>query len=137
LKESTFSVRIPVLARIDIHNLEEWARMAQQSAYRVGPLTRELKVSRRQLQRYTRQAFGKSPQQWLDAQRLIRAAEMLQQSFSVKAVCFELGFKQVSHFSREFKLYHGLPPTRFVTRGDKQRPQNRATKSRPSEPQSA
>ncbi len=110
------------MARIDINNLDEWRRMAQQSAYRVGFLTKVLKVSRRQLQRYTRQAFGESPQRWLAIERLIRAAEMLKQCRSVKAVSFELGFKQVSHFSREFKLYHGLPPTKFVTRLDKARP---------------
>jgi AraC-like DNA-binding protein len=109
------------VARIDIHNLDEWHRMAKQSGYRVNHLTQELKISRRQLQRYTRQAFGQSPQRWLDDQRLKYAAELLQQSGSVKAVSFELGFKQVSHFSREFKLFHGLPPTAFVNRSGKQR----------------
>jgi hypothetical protein len=32
----------------------------------------------------------------------------------VKTVAFRLGFKQVSHFSREFKLQYGVSPTDFL-----------------------
>jgi AraC-like DNA-binding protein len=39
---------------------------------------------------------------------------MLKRFQSVKTVAFRLGFKQVSHFSREFKLQYGVSPTDFL-----------------------
>ena len=39
---------------------------------------------------------------------------MLKAYRPVKVVAFDLGFKQVSHFSREFKRYHGLSPKAFL-----------------------
>src|SRR5215208_5793516 len=102
------------MARIDIHDLDQWHRVARQSLYRVKILTKELKISRRQLQRYTHQAFGRSPQEWLDHQRLLMAGKLLIEQRSVKRVSFELGFRQVSHFSREFKGHYGISPTAFL-----------------------
>ena len=43
------------------------------------------------------------------------AGEKLKILRSVKQVAFEYGFKQVSHFSREFKLCFGVPPLAFLT----------------------
>jgi AraC-like DNA-binding protein len=43
---------------------------------------------------------------------------MLKKNRSVKTVCFQLGFKRVSHFSREFKSHYGIPPTEFLRWSD-------------------
>ena len=71
-------------------------------------------VCPRQLGRYTHATFGNSPQEWLDEQRLIMAVAMLRKNIAVKEVALTLGFKQTSHFSREFKLRYGLSPTAFL-----------------------
>jgi len=102
------------VARLGIVNLQTWLAVAQQAGYRSRALAKGLKVSQRQLQRYTQAAFGRSPQRWLDEWRLRAASNMLKKSRSVKAVAFSLGFKQVSHFSREFKRHYGQPPSTFV-----------------------
>jgi len=66
--------------------------------------------------------FGSSPQDWLNEQRLIRAGKLLKQLRSVKSVAFPLGFKQVSHFSREFKFQYGIAPATFLLWNDNQMP---------------
>ncbi len=102
------------MARIDIQNPEKWREMARQSGYRVKPLSQQLLVCRRQLRRYTCEVFGRSPQEWLDEERLTVAPDLLKKHRSVKLVAFELGFKHVSHFSRKFKERYRLSPTAFL-----------------------
>jgi AraC-like DNA-binding protein len=98
----------------------EWSKMAKKSAYQAAVLAKDLRVSQRQLRRYTHSIFGRSPQKWLNEQRLVHAAEMLKSTRTAKAVAFQLGFKQLSHFSREFKLHYGVSPTRFLVWSDGQ-----------------
>lgn len=74
----------------------------------------ELHISQRQLQRYTKKAFGKTPQQVVKEERLSKALEMLRAERCVKTVAFNLGFKQVSHFSREFRRAYGISPSKYV-----------------------
>jgi AraC-like DNA-binding protein len=88
--------------------------MAQQSAYSASLLSRTIKISGRQLQRYTQEIFKQSPQAWLNGERLALAATLLLKERSAKIVAFQLGFKQASHFSREFKHYHGISPKVFL-----------------------
>jgi AraC-like DNA-binding protein len=102
------------MARIDIHNTNEWLSVARRSSYRVRVLCKELNVCQRQVQRYTHDAFGQSPQQWLAEQRLIDALEILKKYRSVKIASCELGFKWSSHFCREFKKYYGMSPRAFM-----------------------
>ena len=101
------------MARKDIHAIDEWPAMARQAAYRAELLAKSLKICPRQLQRYTRELFDSSPQQWLNEQRLADAAVKLRNNHLIKAVALDLGFKRISHFSREFKLRYGVPPSQF------------------------
>lgn len=102
------------------NNFQQWLKMAEKSTYRAPLLSKKLKISPRQLRRYTHTDFGCSPQDWLNEQRLVRAGKMLKRLRSVKVVAFRLGFKQVSHFSREFKLQYGIAPTAFLVWSDEQ-----------------
>jgi AraC-like DNA-binding protein len=108
------------MARVDIHDFAGWRKRARNSGYCSKRLARDLEISRRTLARYTQTAFGRSPQEWLDRERLNEARELLKELRCVKQVAFELGFKQISHFSRRFKLLHGLPPTDFLASADHQ-----------------
>ena len=108
------------MARAEIYNLTWWRGMAEKSRYNAGWLAREINISRRQLQRYTQRFFGLSPQGWLNQQRLSIAGDLLKQFRSVKRVAFQLGFKQISHFSREFKAHYGLCPVSYLQWHDRQ-----------------
>ena len=108
------------MARADLHNMEWWDQMAWQSGYNSTVLSKNLQISTRQLHRYTRELFGRSPQDWLDEQRLKIAVGLLVKHRSIKTVTHHLGFKQVSHFSREFKFHYGVSPTEFLEWNDRE-----------------
>lgn len=72
------------------------------------------RVSPRHLRRYFHRNFGRSTQAWLDERRMHAAGPMLRRVRSVKEVAFELGFKQTSHFSREFKKFYGINPSTYL-----------------------
>jgi AraC-like DNA-binding protein len=102
------------MARMDTFNQEQWIEMARQAEYRAGALSQKLGISRRHLERITERRFGRSPQNWLDEQRMMCAVVMLKERRSVKSIASDLGFKWVSHFCIKFKRHHHLSPTAFL-----------------------
>ena len=51
-----------------------------------------------------------SPERWLTNRRLHAALEMLKRGQRVTDTCFDVGFKNVSHFSAIFKRKFGVTP---------------------------
>ncbi|WJG09534.1 AraC family transcriptional regulator [Aliiglaciecola sp. LCG003] len=62
---------------------------------------------------YTRfkQLMGCSPSMFQQQMRIKRAEDMLKQGYSVTHVAYEMGFMNVSHFSRCFKQMVGVSPS--------------------------
>lgn len=53
-----------------------------------------------------------SPRQWLIRRRLEAAREQIRKGGGkVSEICFDVGFKNLSHFSKIYKATYGLPPT--------------------------
>ncbi|EEF60802.1 helix-turn-helix domain-containing protein [Pedosphaera parvula] len=102
------------MATTDLFNLLFWLEIARETTYNAARIARKLKISPRQLQRYTQKLFRCSPQHWLHERRLIDAMHQLEENHCVKSVAFQLGFKQACHFSREFKRRHGITPTEYL-----------------------
>lgn len=71
-------------------------------------------MSVRQLERDFDAELGRTPQDWLNEQRAIAARHLLLEGADVKNILKQLGFKQRSQFSRDFKRYHGVSPSGFV-----------------------
>lgn len=88
--------------------------LAAQAHFNAKELAKLCKLSVRQLQRDFRRQKGCTPQNWLNEQRLMAAQRMLQSGEPVKKVALDLGFKQASHFCRQFKMYHNLTPAQFA-----------------------
>ena len=62
--------------------------------------------------------IGTGPSQYLQQLRLRRARLLLESSFlSVKEVMALVGYNDPSHFSRDFRRFHGVPPTAMRGRG--------------------
>ena len=94
-------------------SLENWNILASKACYRPRKLAELCGVSLRQLQRRFRDEMGISPQAWLSQRRIEVAGEMLLTAQSIKEVSHRVGFKQPSHFSREFKRWFGKTPSDF------------------------
>jgi AraC-like DNA-binding protein len=95
---------------------QRWEQLAEPAHYDARELAQLCQISTRQLQREFRRCLGCSPQSWLNQQRIMAAQRLLLAGWPVKAVGYELGFKQTSHFCRQFKSLNHLTPSEFVLR---------------------
>jgi len=94
--------------------LEQWEQLAGAAHYDAKELARFCSLSVRQLERDFHRDLGCSPQDWLNEQRIKAAQQLLLSGQPVKKVALELGFKQVSHFCRQFKSQNHLTPSQFA-----------------------
>ena len=92
----------------------QWARLARECLYDERLVARRCTVSVRQLQRYFLEDLGRTPKSWLNEQRMIAARNLLFEGLAVKMVASQLGFKQTSHFCREFKRSYRMTPSQYL-----------------------
>jgi len=91
--------------------VQEWEVLAQKAGFRARELADLCQASLRTLERHFQKHYGVTVSEWLRELRLKQAYTSLQSGKSVKEVAFEHGYKQVSHFSREFKSQFGISPS--------------------------
>ena len=94
--------------------LERWENLAGTARYDAKELAKLCHLSVRQLERDFHRYFGRPPQDWLNEQRINAARQLLLSGQPVKVVALELGFKQSSHFCRQFKSFNHLTPSQFA-----------------------
>ncbi|ASZ13918.1 AraC family transcriptional regulator [Chitinophaga pendula] len=64
--------------------------------------------------RDVQEIYNTTPAKWIREKRLNKAKELLETTqLSVSDICFSLGFENISHFSRVFKVFHGKPPSSY------------------------
>jgi AraC-like DNA-binding protein len=94
--------------------IEAWKSLAGIAHYDARELAKLCAISLRQLERNFNRELNRSPQDWLNEQRIEAARQLLLSGGPVKRVAFELGYKQVSHFCRQFKAYNHMTPSQFL-----------------------
>ncbi|MFC5076923.1 helix-turn-helix domain-containing protein [Vibrio thalassae] len=102
---------------------ESWKRQVTQlvSAHFSDPdfstalAAKSLFISERSFQRRFKSLFGATFTDYLTDVRMEKACEMLLQGEKVADVAFSCGFNDPSYFSQRFKLYFGLPPSKFAS----------------------
>jgi AraC-like DNA-binding protein len=88
-----------------------WEALASVAKYRPRELARLVGVSLRTLQRHFSKSYEMTVSEWLRNVRLTEAYQRLVAGDTIKEVTIDLQFKQLSHFSREFKRMYGVPPS--------------------------
>jgi len=82
----------------------------------IASLAREAGMSEPKLRRLFKQTFGKGVFEYFQAGRMQKAAQMLKDKrLTVSEVGHQLGFTNLSHFSRVFEEHFGLMPKKYST----------------------
>jgi AraC-like DNA-binding protein len=95
----------------DFQGSQNWQHLAKTAGFKPTKLAQTLGVSLRTLQRHFRLHYAVTVSEWLTSTRLEEAYTRIVAGERVKEVAFDLGFNQLSHFSREFKRFYGVPPS--------------------------
>lgn len=114
--------------KLDRH--EQWKRQVTQlvaeqyhdAEFSTASAARALFISERSFQRRFKSQFESTFTDYLTDVRMEKACEMLLQGEKVSEVAFACGFNDPSYFSQRFKVYFGVPPSKFammdMTEGD-------------------
>lgn len=85
-------------------------------------LAHEVHVSLRTLQRHLTATLGCSPGELILAVKMRAARRLLERGdLQVQEVAHRLGYDDPAHFSRRFKVYHGVAPATAIAEGDAER----------------
>ena len=103
-----------------LEQIREWDTLARLSQYRANRLAGLCQISLRTLERHFQKHYTLKVGEWLKELRMADAYEQLQSGQSVKEVAFSMGYKQHSHFTRDFKKRFGVVPS-FLLPGARER----------------
>ena len=104
------------LARVDTFAVQRAREFldAQQSIVRSSELERATGLTRYELARQFRAAYGTSPYRYSVLRRLDRAREALRGAQPLAQVALQTGFADQAHFTRAFGAAYGMPPGRYA-----------------------
>lgn len=82
--------------------------------YGIDDIAAELGISSSHCNRVFKQVFGQSPRAVL-SQLVLHEAKLLlgNPKLSVQNIAVMLGYKDIAHFSRQFKRWSGMSPSRY------------------------
>jgi signal transduction histidine kinase/AraC-like DNA-binding protein len=110
----------------DEHFMEQFIAILEKcypdAGFGVDQLCDEIGLSRMQLHRKLKAITGKSPGDFLRSFRLERAKQMLASGMSVSEAAFQVGFNNLSNFSKTFREHTGSLPSEFAARGKAENP---------------
>jgi transcriptional regulator GlxA family with amidase domain len=95
-----------------LNGIKNWPELGRQSNWGAVALAKKCDVSIRTMERHFLKNMGRTPKKWLSEQRQKQARELLADGASIKETAAELGYKHAHHFSRGFKRYWGISPSR-------------------------
>lgn len=95
-----------------VHSLKQLHQQLDQEV-RVEQLAEEANMSVSSFHYHFKTVAGSSPLQYLKRLRLLKAQMLLNQAFKkVSQIALDVGYKSVHQFSRDYKRYFGVSPTK-------------------------
>jgi transcriptional regulator GlxA family with amidase domain len=80
----------------------------------LNELAHSLNLSESRLRHLFKKEMGISPVQYLKAQRMQKAKELLEKTYlNVKEVMLRVGISDQSHFVKDFKKIYGFSPAKY------------------------
>jgi transcriptional regulator GlxA family with amidase domain len=90
---------------------QDWETLAGEASFRARELAELCQISLRTLERHFQKHYSCTVSKWLRDLRLKQAYQGLLEGKAVKEVAYDTGYKQMSHFSRDFKSHFGISPS--------------------------
>jgi transcriptional regulator GlxA family with amidase domain len=85
--------------------------------FNLDEIAQTMNLSASRLRHIFKKEIGLSPRQYLKAQRIERARQLLETTyFNVKEIMLRVGIRDQSHFARAFKRVNGLSPAQYRKR---------------------
>jgi len=79
----------------------------------IDQLCRHVRMSRSKLYVEFKKQLGCSPGEYQQQLRLKAAAEAIRAGKTVTVACYDVGFNDLSHFSRRFSRFFGCSPSQY------------------------
>ena len=115
--------------------VHDWETLAAEAGFRPSELADLCQISLRTLERHFQKHYSCTVSKWLRELRLKHAYAGLLEGKAVKEVAYDTGYKQMSHFSRDFKSYYGIPPSLLLPSQRKSEVSFTARQVSPTSPQ--
>jgi len=81
----------------------------------VETISRDIGMSRSQLQRKLKQLMQQNPSEYIKTTRLRHAAWLLEsKDLAISEIAYATGFSSLSHFSNSFKEHYGISPSQYM-----------------------
>ena len=106
----------PSLPRVSNSKSVAWENLAARAQYQPAKIAELCSVSLRTVQRHFRKRYNVTVKEWVRSVQMHEAKCRILAGDPIKAVASDLGFKQVSHFSRVFKQSFGIAPSFLLAR---------------------
>ncbi|SRR6266581_213429 len=94
--------------------IQNWEKLAYDAGFQPGTMAALCPISLRQLRRFFKEQFDRTPTEWAREVRCRKARSLINEGWSNKAIAAELGFADESHFCHEFKRVYGFSPQSYA-----------------------
>jgi AraC-like DNA-binding protein len=91
-----------------LERVDDWPQQAREAGYCARRLANRLDAEERAVRRFFVRTFGRPTQQQMELFRQMDVERLAKQGVPEKVIAIDLHFKQVSHFARRFKVFHGI-----------------------------
>jgi AraC-like DNA-binding protein len=99
-----------------VQGIQDWPERAAAAHWCVQRLADGCGMTVTQLQRFFQETWGQCPREWLNAERMRRAGELLERRERIKDIADKLGYGHQRNFSTAFTRHFGYNPREHLLR---------------------